>query len=44
MKADRGIRSDDVVDALAEMFAMRSAPKHIRSDNGPAFTANEFWA
>ena len=44
LKADRGITSDDVVDALAELFAMRGVPKHIRSDNGPEFTANELLA
>lgn len=44
LKADRGITSDDVVDALAELFAMRGVPKHIRSDNGPEFTANELRA
>jgi transposase InsO family protein len=41
LKADRGITSDDVVDALVELLAMRGVPKHIRSDNGPEFTANE---
>jgi len=44
LKADRGITSDDVVDALAELFAIRGVPKHIRSDNGPEFTANELRA
>jgi transposase InsO family protein len=28
-----------VVDALAELFAMRGVPQHIRSDNGPEFMA-----
>ena len=44
LKADRGITSDDVVDALAELFAIRGVPNHIRSDNGPEFTANELRA
>ena len=44
LKADRGITSDDLVDALAELFAMRGVPKHIRSDNGPEFTAKELRA
>ena len=44
LKADRGITSNDVVDALAELFAMRGVPNHIRSDNGPEFTANELRA
>ena len=41
LKADRGITSADVIDSLAELFAMRGLPKHIRSDNGPEFIANE---
>jgi transposase InsO family protein len=34
---DRSITSQDVIDKLAELFAMRGMPKHIRSDNGPEF-------
>jgi transposase InsO family protein len=41
LKANRGITSTDVIDSLAELFAMRGVPKHIRSDNGPEFIANE---
>jgi hypothetical protein len=44
LKADRGITSADVIDSLAELFAMRGVPKHIRSDNGPEFIANELRA
>ncbi len=44
LKADRGITSADVIDSLAELFAMRGVPKHIRSDNGPEFVANELRA
>jgi putative transposase len=44
LKADRGITSDDIVDANAELFAIRGVPNHIRSDNGPEFTANELRA
>ena len=44
LKADRGITSDDVADALAELIAMRGVPEHIRSDNGPEFIANELRA
>ena len=29
LKADRGITSTDVIDSLAELFAMRGVPKHI---------------
>ena len=39
LKVGRGITSEDVIDALAELFAMRGVPAHIRSDNGPEFIA-----
>lgn len=39
LKVARGITSEDVIDTLAELFAMRGVPKHIRSDNGPEFIA-----
>jgi transposase InsO family protein len=39
LKVDRGITSEDVIDTLAELFAVRGVPKHIRSDNGPEFVA-----
>lgn len=39
LKVDRSITSEDVIDTLAEIFAMRGVPKHIRSDNGPEFIA-----
>jgi len=35
----RRLRSDDVLHLLADLFAGRGAPDHIRSDNGPEFTA-----
>ncbi len=40
MKVDRSITSEDVLDTLSELFAMRGVPKHIRSDNGPEFVAH----
>lgn len=40
LKVDRSITSEDVIDTLAELFAMRGVPNHIRSDNGPEFIAN----
>jgi transposase InsO family protein len=40
LKVDRGITSEDVIDTLAELFAMRGVPNHIRSDNGPEFVAH----
>jgi transposase InsO family protein len=39
LKVDRSITSEDVIDTLAELFAMRGVPAHIRSDNGPEFIA-----
>lgn len=36
----RRVRSDDVLECLADLMAERGAPGHIRSDNGPEFTAN----
>ncbi len=35
----RKIRSQDVIDLLFNLFIFRSIPEHIRSDNGPEFTA-----
>ena len=37
LKADRSITSEDVIDTLAELFAMRGVPQCVRSDNGPEF-------
>jgi len=39
MKVDRRIRSQDVIDQLYYLFLFRGLPEHIRSDNGPEFTA-----
>ena len=36
---ERKLRSDDVLHTLAELFAEHGAPEHLRSDNGPEFTA-----
>ncbi len=35
----RKLKSDDVLHTLAELFARHGAPEHLRSDNGPEFTA-----
>jgi putative transposase len=35
----RRLKSDDVLHCLAELFAKHGAPEHLRSDNGPEFTA-----
>jgi putative transposase len=37
----RRITSQDVIDQLFQLFVLRSIPEHIRSDNGPEFTARE---
>jgi transposase InsO family protein len=35
----RKITSQEVIDKLFELFILRGIPEHIRSDNGPEFTA-----
>ena len=35
----RRITSEDVIDQLFNLFIFRAVPEHIRSDNGPEFTA-----
>ena len=35
----RRITSQDVIERLFELFIMKGIPEHIRSDNGPEFTA-----
>ena len=35
----RRITSQEVIDRLFELFILRGIPEHIRSDNGPEFTA-----
>ena len=35
----RRLKSDDVLETLTELFAEHGPPAHIRSDNGPEFTA-----
>jgi transposase InsO family protein len=37
----RKLTSEDVLDRLADLFVSRGIPAHIRSDNGPEFTAGE---
>ena len=36
---ERHVSSHDVLDQLFELFVFRGIPEHIRSDNGPEFTA-----
>ena len=35
----RKIRNRDVINLLLNLFIFRGIPEHIRSDNGPEFTA-----
>ena len=39
LKMGRVMTSEDVIDTMAELFAMRGVPKCNRSDNGPEFIA-----
>jgi transposase InsO family protein len=39
LEVRRSFRSGDVIDVLRELLAIRGAPLHIRSDNGPEFMA-----
>ena len=39
IKVNRKITSQDVIDELFDLFVFRGIPEHIRSDNGPEFTA-----
>ncbi len=40
IEVQRRLRSDDVLHKLAELFVRHGPPEHIRSDNGPEFTAH----
>ena len=39
IRAGHSIRSSEVIETLAELMTDRGVPEHIRSDNGPEFTA-----
>lgn len=39
IKVNRTLSSYNVIEQLAELFVARGTPDHIRSDNGPEFTA-----
>ena len=41
LEVARSMKATDVLDVLAELIAVRGAPRHIRSDNGPEFIAQE---
>ena len=37
----RRLTSEDVLERLSDLFVRRGVPNHIRSDNGPEFTAKK---
>jgi putative transposase len=39
IRINRKLNSIDVIDMLSDLFILRGAPEHIRSDNGPEFVA-----
>ena len=39
IRADRRITSHDVIETLTKLMVARGVPDHIRSDDGPEFTA-----
>ena len=39
IRVGRQLKATDVIDVLADLFITRGTPTHIRSDNGPEFTA-----
>ena len=39
IRVARRLNSADVIDVLSDLFILRGAPAHIRSDNGPEFIA-----
>ena len=40
IRAGRSIRSSDIIETLAELMTGKGVPEHIRSANGPEFTAS----
>jgi transposase InsO family protein len=39
IRVDRRLRSQEVIETLADAMLIRGVPEHIRSDNGPEFVA-----
>jgi transposase InsO family protein len=39
LEVNRRMTSDQVIDVLVDLFAIRGVPEYIRSDNGPEFIA-----
>ena len=40
IRVGRQLGAADVIDVLSDLFILRGAPSHVRSDNGPEFAAN----
>ena len=41
MVVERSLGNEQVLEALEWLFLVRGVPKHIRSDNGPEFVAQQ---
>ena len=41
IRVARRLKAIDVIDVLSDLFILRGAPGHIRSDNGPEFVASK---
>jgi len=39
IRVERSIGAQVVIETLADVMPLRGVPQHIRSDNGPEFTA-----
>ena len=39
IRASRHLKADNILEILTELFILKGVPEHIRSDNGPEFTA-----
>jgi len=39
IRVERKLKSIDVLETIADLFLIKGVPDHIRSDNGPEFTA-----
>jgi putative transposase len=39
IRVGRRLKATDVIDVLSDLFILRGAPGHVRSDNGPEFVA-----
>ncbi|WIJ23496.1 IS3 family transposase [Devosia sp. RR2S18] len=39
IRVNRRLKAVDIIDVLTDLFILRGAPAHVRSDNGPEFVA-----